>query len=48
MMVSWIWEVEGKCVDSVCNLTKDSTGHPDGVDMRSEENGGMKGIRFFE
>ena len=31
-MVSWIWVVERKCVDSVCNLTKDSTGHPDGVD----------------
>ena len=48
MMVSWIWVAEGKCVDSVCNLTKDSTGCPDGIDMRSEENGGMKGIRFFE
>ena len=48
MMVSWIWVAEGKSVDSLCNLTKDSTGYPDGIDMRSEENGGMKGIRFFE
>lgn len=46
MMVSWIKVVERKCMNSVCTLTKGSIGHPCGLDVGSEENGGIEDISW--